>query len=247
MTFDGTNTRLRVRVAPCLEVLVDLPIYETRFGRGVASGFTNVVPAVKWQISSIPEKFDLSTTVGLGLPTAAAVVAGSGAQPYVQFPWSLDIGGGWAITGMVTNFFTPADPMDRYTNQSTLVIERLFNERTFLFAEHVGEFPIAGSTRQLFNSAAAIGSRKPSRSTSIWASASIRTRRLSSSGSDTHTVSTSCSDCCDDELGHDSFGQCDRDRIVKDCSGTRTCRRSSRSIQAVSISLVTAGLTLSDR
>ena len=62
MTFDGTNTRLRVRVAPCLEVLVDLPIYETRFGRGVASGFTNVVPAVKWQISSIPEKFDLSTT-----------------------------------------------------------------------------------------------------------------------------------------------------------------------------------------
>ena len=51
VTFDGTNTRLRVGGAPCLEVLVDLPIYETSFGRGVASGFTNVVPAVKWQIS----------------------------------------------------------------------------------------------------------------------------------------------------------------------------------------------------
>jgi hypothetical protein len=148
VAFDGTNTRLRVGVAPCLEVLVDLPTYVTSFRQGVASGFTDVVPAVKWQISPIPEKFDLSTTVGLGLPTGAAVVAGSGAQPYVQFPWSLDIGGGWAITGMVTNFFTPADPMNRYTNQSTFVIERQFNERTFLFAEYVGEFPIAGGTRQ---------------------------------------------------------------------------------------------------
>ena len=117
VAFDGTNTRLRVGVAPCLEVLVDLPTYVTSFGRGVASGFTNVVPAVKWQISPIPEKFDLSATVGLGLPTGAAVVAGSGLQPYVQFPWSLEIGGGWAITGMVTNFFTPADPINRYANQ----------------------------------------------------------------------------------------------------------------------------------
>ena len=53
---------------------------------------------------------------------------------------------------MATNFFTPADPVNRYTNQSTFVIERQFNERTFLFAEYVGEFPITGGTRQLFNS-----------------------------------------------------------------------------------------------
>jgi Putative MetA-pathway of phenol degradation len=152
VAFDGTNTRLRVGVAPCLEVLVDLPTYVTSFGQGVASGFTNVVPAVKWQISPIPEKFDLSATVGLGLPTGAAVVAGSGLQPYVQFPWSLEIGGGWAITGMVTNFFTPADPINRYANQSTFVIERQFGERAFLFAEYVGYFPIVGGTRQLFNS-----------------------------------------------------------------------------------------------
>jgi hypothetical protein len=60
VAFDGSNTRLRVGVTPCLEVLVDLPTYVTGFGRGVAAGFTNVVPAVKWQISPIPEKFDLS-------------------------------------------------------------------------------------------------------------------------------------------------------------------------------------------
>ena len=40
------------------------------------------------------------------------------AQPYVQFPWSLDIGGGWAITGMVTNFFTPVpdEPIHKSVN-----------------------------------------------------------------------------------------------------------------------------------
>jgi hypothetical protein len=52
----------------------------------------------------------------------------------------------------VTNFFTPADPINRYANQSTFVIERQFGERAFLFAEYVGYFPMVGGNRQLFNS-----------------------------------------------------------------------------------------------
>src|SRR4029077_5791529 len=116
--FDGTNSRLRLGIAPCLELLVDLPNVVTAFHGPGASGFTDVVPAVKWQISPIPEKFDLSVTTGVGLPTGAVSVAGPGAQPYLQFPWSVELGRGWAITGMVTNFFVPADPVNRYTNQS---------------------------------------------------------------------------------------------------------------------------------
>jgi hypothetical protein len=150
--FDGTNSRLRLGIARCLEVLVDLPSNVTAFHGLGASGFTNLAPAVKWQISPIPEKFDLSMTTGVGLPTGAGSIAGPGAQPYLQFPWSVEIGHGWAITGMVTNFFIPADPVNRYTNQSTLVIERRFGERAFLFAEYVGEFPLVGGTSHLFNS-----------------------------------------------------------------------------------------------
>jgi hypothetical protein len=150
--FDGTNTRLRLGVAPCLEVLVDVPTYVTSSQAAAASGFTNVVPAVKWQISPIPGQFDLSVSAGVGAPTGAAAVAGPGVQPYVQFPWSIEIGGGWVLAGMVTNFFTPADQLNRYTNQSTFVIEREFGERAFLFGEYVGEFPISGRTSQLFNS-----------------------------------------------------------------------------------------------
>jgi hypothetical protein len=150
--FDGTNSRLRLGIAPCFEVLLDLPTDVTAFRGQGPSGFTDLAPAVKWQISPIPDKFDLSLTVGVGLPTGAVAVAGPGTQPYLQFPWSIELGSGWAITGMVTNFFVPADPVNRYTNQSTFTIERQFGERTFLFAEYVGGFPVVGGNSQLFNS-----------------------------------------------------------------------------------------------
>jgi hypothetical protein len=65
--FDGTNTRLRLGIAPCMEVLVDVPTYMAPIGGSGASGFTDVAPAVKWQISPVPGKFDLSVTAGNGV------------------------------------------------------------------------------------------------------------------------------------------------------------------------------------
>jgi hypothetical protein len=91
-------------------------------------------------------------TIGAGLPTGAVAIAGPGVQPYLQFPWSVELGGGWGISGMVTNFFVPADHVDKYSNQLTFVIEREFGGRSFLFAEYIGDFPINGGTSQLFNS-----------------------------------------------------------------------------------------------
>jgi hypothetical protein len=150
--FDGTNSRWRLGIAPCFEVLIDLPNYVgTPRGAG-SSGFGNVAPALKWQISPVPGKVDLSMTAGVGLPTGALAIAGPGVQPYLQFPWSVELGHGWAVTGMVTNFFTPANPVSKYSNQSTFVIEKEFAERSFLFVEYVGDFPVNGGTSQLFNS-----------------------------------------------------------------------------------------------
>lgn len=150
--FDGANSRWRLGILPCFEVLVDLPNYVGTFRGAGASGFGNVAPAFKWQISPLPGKADLSMTVGAGLPTGALAVAGPGVQPYLQFPWSVELGGGWAITGMVTNFFTPENPVSKYSNQSTFVIEKEFGEHSFLFVEYVGDFPVNGGTSQLFNS-----------------------------------------------------------------------------------------------
>lgn len=47
--LNGTDSRWRLGVAPCLEVLVDLPTYVTAFHGLGPSGFGDVVPAVKWQ------------------------------------------------------------------------------------------------------------------------------------------------------------------------------------------------------
>jgi hypothetical protein len=63
--FDGTNTRLRFGVAQCLEVLVDVPTYSYF---DALSGHADVTPAIKWQISPVPGKIDLSATLGAGLP-----------------------------------------------------------------------------------------------------------------------------------------------------------------------------------
>src|SRR5271165_2568060 len=96
---DGPGSRLRFGFAPCLEVLVDLPNYVAASGRSppTVSGFTDVAPAIKWQISPDPGNFDLSATLGAALPTGKAALTGPGLQPYLQFPWSKDLSGGWEL------------------------------------------------------------------------------------------------------------------------------------------------------
>src|SRR6476469_3211074 len=46
--IDGTNSRWRLGMAPCLEILVDLPTYVAPLQGPASSGFTDVSPAVKW-------------------------------------------------------------------------------------------------------------------------------------------------------------------------------------------------------
>jgi hypothetical protein len=150
--FDGTNSRWRLGIAPCLEVLVDVPNYVGTFRGSGPSGFGDVIPAMKWQVSPVPGKFDISVTAGAALPAGPTAIAGRGVQPYLQFPWSFDLGGGWAVNGMETNFFTLASPTVKFTNQSTFVIEKEMTERSFLFIEYVGDYPVHGGTSQLFNS-----------------------------------------------------------------------------------------------
>jgi hypothetical protein len=150
--FDGTNSRLRWGIAPCLEILVDLPSYFAAANGRLNSGFTNLTPAVKWQISPVPGKIDLSATLGAGIPTGTKAIAGPGVQPYVQFPWSWDLGRGWGISGMFTNFMVPADPTNKLSTETTFALEREVAERAFLFIEYVGDYHLHGGPSYLFNS-----------------------------------------------------------------------------------------------
>src|SRR5258707_975376 len=149
---DGTNTRLRAGIANCLEFLVDVPTYFANVRGPGNSGFSDVAPALKWQISPIPGKVDLSAVFGVALPTGAAGIAGRGAQPYLQFPWSWELRGGWGLSGMFTEFIRPSDPTGKLITETTLVIEKKMTERTSLFVEYVGDYPVNGSPAQLLNS-----------------------------------------------------------------------------------------------
>lgn len=130
---DGTNSRWRLGVAPCLELLVDLPSYSFNVHGNTASGFSDVSPAVKWQISPVPGKIDLSIVSGVALPTGTAALVGRGPQPYVQTPWSAELHNGWGISGMFTEFFRPDDPWARSLTETTFVIEKKLTERFSAF------------------------------------------------------------------------------------------------------------------
>ena len=146
---DGTNTRLRAGIANCLEFLVDLPTYLASVHGPGNSGLSDVAPALKWQISPVPGKVDLSAVFGVALPTGSVRIAGPGAQPYLQFPWSWELHSGWGLSGMFTEFFRPSDPASKLITEATFVIEKRVTERVSLFVEYVGDYPQNGSSAQL--------------------------------------------------------------------------------------------------
>jgi len=151
-SIDGTNSRWRLGIAPCLEVLVDLPSYVGTMKSPGASGFSDVAPAIKWQVSPVPGKIDLSVTTGVALPTGATAIAGRGAQPYIQLPWSWELHDGWGVSGMVTEFFRPAELAGRRMSEATFVLERKLTERISVFTEYVGDYPDRALPTQLINS-----------------------------------------------------------------------------------------------
>jgi hypothetical protein len=151
-TIDATNTRWRLGVAPCLELLLDVPTYFANIRAPGSSGFSDAVPGIKWQVSPIPGKFDLSLVVGMALPTGANDIAGRGAQPYLQMPWSWELHDGWGLSGMLTEFFRPAEPTTKRATQATFVIEKKVTERASLFVEYVGDYPDNAGPSQLLNS-----------------------------------------------------------------------------------------------
>jgi hypothetical protein len=151
-SIDGTNSRWRLGVAPCLELLVDIPTYFANVRAPGSSGFSDVAPAVKWQVSPVPGKIDLSLVFGMALPTGAVDIAGRGAQPYLQMPWSWELHDGWGVSGMLTEFFRPAELTTKRITETTFVIEKKVTEKASLFVEYVGDYPENAGPSVLLNS-----------------------------------------------------------------------------------------------
>jgi hypothetical protein len=150
--LDGTNTRLRLGFAPCLEFLVDLPSYSATVHGFGSSGFSDVAPAIKWQISPLPGTVDLSVILGAALPTGNPNISGQGVQPYLQFPWSWQLHDGWGLSGMMTEFVRPSDPTSSLVTETTFAISKNVTDKASLFVEYVGDYPQNSGSSQLLNS-----------------------------------------------------------------------------------------------
>jgi hypothetical protein len=136
----GSETRLRLGVAHCTEVLADVPTYFYSLNGRASSGFSDFVVSIKRELP-VPFGFHLSATGGLGFPTGASKISSHGYDPYVQFPWSRRLSDDWSLHGMFTVTFFTRQHTDKPTFEPTLSLERDLAPTRDLFLEYVGDYP----------------------------------------------------------------------------------------------------------
>jgi hypothetical protein len=139
-TYDLPETRLRLGIAGCTELLVDLPDYTHATGRGGIDGASNIAPAVKHQFQDLPDGLTLSGTVGIFLNSGDKAIAGPGPAPYAQLPWSVDLGGGWSANGMLSETLHPRGPNGNGASQTSLYLDRTIAENYDLFVEYANDY-----------------------------------------------------------------------------------------------------------
>jgi hypothetical protein len=137
---NGTETRLRLGVAQCTEVLADVPTYFYSLNGRASSGFSDLVVSVKRELP-VPLGFHLSATGGLGFPTGASKISSHGYDPYIQVPWSRRIADDWSLHGMFTVTWFSSQHASNPTFEPTLSLERKFGPTRDLFVEYVGDYP----------------------------------------------------------------------------------------------------------
>jgi len=148
--LDGTNSRVRLGLADCMEVLLDLPDYSFSPRTSGARGFNGFAPAAKYEFQDLPEGFQASLVAGVGLPTGAKSNGGDAARPYLQIPWSQEIGGDFSLHGMLTETWIPGQASDNLF-EGTLSLERELGESADMFVEYVGDYPQRAIASQVLN------------------------------------------------------------------------------------------------
>ncbi len=138
--ISGSETRLRLGIAQCTEVLADVPTYFYSLNGRASSGFSDFVVSVKRELP-VPFGFELSATGGLGFPTGATRISTHGYDPYIQFPWSRRITDDWSLHGMFTVTWFTSQHKINPTFEPTLSLERKFGATRDLFFEYVGDYP----------------------------------------------------------------------------------------------------------
>jgi hypothetical protein len=138
--FDLPETRARLGVGGCTEFLVDLPDDNWAANVHGAHGWSSVAPTIKHEFGFLPEGWTLSAAVGADLGTGAGQISGHGPAPYVQFPWSVDLGNGWSANGMYGATFHPDAPLRGPDHQTSFFLDRSVASNADVFAEFANDY-----------------------------------------------------------------------------------------------------------
>ena len=151
--FTAAETRLRFGVARCFELVLDAPSYFLAMNGPAPSGFDDVVLSFKRQL---PTLFGVATgaVAGIAFPSGSAQYTGGGYDPYLQAPWSRDLGGGWGLGGMFSLFWFTARSSQNPTFQSTFQISRALLPSVDSFFEYVGDYPRHAAPSQVLDAGA---------------------------------------------------------------------------------------------
>jgi Putative MetA-pathway of phenol degradation len=137
---DGTETRLRLGVAQCTELLADVPEYFYSLNGNQSSGFSDLVVSIKRELP-VPLGFHLSVVGGLGFPTGSDKISNHGFDPYFQIPWGRHIGDRWAIHSMFTVTWFTSQHVNNPTFAQTFLVDRKFGSTRDLFVEYAASYP----------------------------------------------------------------------------------------------------------
>jgi hypothetical protein len=130
----------------CSEFLVDLPDYSQVLGHGVA-GVTDIAPAIKHQFTDLPDRLSLWGTVGMAIPTGDKYLSGRGPAPFIQMPYSYDLGEGFSVNGMVSVMVHPRDQNDAPATQNSINLDWAATPHADFFAEYVTLYQHGAATQ----------------------------------------------------------------------------------------------------
>ena len=139
-TLSASQTRARLGVADCSEVLIDVPTYFMALNGLAPSQLSNLTVSIKRQLFAARPAFSVSAAVGFGTPVGHSADNDRFYTPYVQFPWSLDIGDEWSINGMLTTTWQVGRSEQSKIVEPTLTVEREFGSKGDVFIEYVGDY-----------------------------------------------------------------------------------------------------------
>jgi hypothetical protein len=149
--LDGSETRVRLGVYRCGEVLVDVPNYFAAFHGLASSGLSDLVVSVKRQLFVEQRSFSLSAVGGLGFPVSGKSRGEKVYSPYVQFPWSRTIAEDWSLNGMLTVTWSTAHDANSPNVEPTFVVERGFGSQGDLFVEYIGDYRTRNRPSQIID------------------------------------------------------------------------------------------------